>query len=60
MDENYFSQRAKELLKEKSKETAEEICICGHQKFQHSGILPIGHGYCEVQGCKCQKFTAKA
>jgi len=60
MDENYFSQRVKETLKEKSKEMVDERCVCGHEKFQHSGILPLGNGYCDVQGCKCQKFTVKA
>jgi hypothetical protein len=59
MDENYVSQRLKEMLKDKSKETEDEKCVCGHLKFQHSGILPLGHGYCEVQDCKCLKFTAK-
>jgi len=60
MDENYFSQKVKEMLKDKSKEMVDETCVCGHLKFQHNGILPLGHGQCEVQGCKCLKFTVKA
>ena len=35
------------------------VCRCKHlgdgSKSEHAGL--IGHGYCTVPGCRCQKFS---
>ena len=35
------------------------VCRCKHlgdgSKSEHAGL--IGHGYCTVSGCRCQKFS---
>lgn len=36
----------------------DERCTCRHFRSLHSGAYPAaGHGRCNLQNCRCEKFT---
>ncbi|GAH05988.1 unnamed protein product [marine sediment metagenome] len=39
------------------KHIIDELCSCGHSRFDHLDSFSLGHGACAIVGCPCRQFT---